>query len=319
MGARRPGAISMSCNAPDLTRPVTLVVGLEGVPPPEVMAAVFVFDASGALISHAPLRQGAATVHVPTTMTALARIVVGPAPKLGQAFPTIDTLARLRPYQPVFDFRETADRHRAPPVPELYWRYWLWCECRVRGHVVRTIDGLDVPVGQARVHICRVEPFFIFLNRLPDADVLRLRDDFEAALTSPALPPPPPGPVNARDVVPGLRSRSPAVVRQTLIESLVLLRPYWRLWPWWWWWPERCVEIAVATTDALGRFDLEYWNLCEDDNDLYFRVEPCIDGVWTPVDGPLAPDNTYWDYVCGTEVSLCVIDEQTTVFDAGPV
>jgi hypothetical protein len=280
----------MSSAEPRATREVTLSLGLEGAPGPDVAAAVFAFD-GGTLVSHAALVAGEAKIRLPVVMSAHVRILVGPAPRPGQAIPTLDALERLRPYAPAFNFKARLDRYAAAPVPDLHWRYWQWCRCRVHGVVTRTIDRIERPAVGARVRIRKVEPFFAFLGGLSDADVLRLRDDFVAA---PAAPLP--------RGVPALRSQSAALVRRALAENVTLLRAHWRLSPRWWF--DRCAEIAALVTDADGRFDFEYWNLCEDDSDLDFRVGPAADEGGPVSPGAASPGLTVWDYVCGAEVAL---------------
>jgi len=280
----------MSSREPCATREVTLRLGLEGSPGPDVTAAVFVFD-GGTLVSHAILDGGEAKIRLPAAMSSRVRVLVGPAPRPGQAVPTLEALERLRPYEPTINFRERLDRYTSSPVPDLNRRYWQWCRCRVHGVVTGTTDRIDRPISGARVRIRKVEPFFAFLGGLSDVDVLRLLDDFVAA---PAAPLP--------QGVPALRSQSPALVRRALAENVTHLRAHWRLSPRWWF--GRCTEIAAPITGDDGRFEFEYWNLCEDDSDLDFRVEyPAGEGGTAPA-GAAAPGLTVWDYVCGAQVRL---------------
>jgi len=60
-----------------------------------------------------------------------------------------------------------------------------------------------------------------------------------------------------------------------------------------------------------GRFDTTITYLAGNDiPDLYFWVEYLINGVWTTVYKPSVPCNTFWDYKCGTEVTIRVTDER---------
>jgi hypothetical protein len=263
------------------TREVTLCLG-PGDPAPSGTTALFVFD-NGALISHATLdERGEAKLHLPIVMNASVRILAGPATRPGQVIPTLDTLERLRPYEPAFNFRERRDRYVAPPIPDLHLRYWQWCRCLVHGVVIAADGGRQTPVPQARVHIRRIEPFFAFLGGLSDTAVLDLRDDFVAAAASPL------------SAATGLSSDSPTLVRRALTDNAVALRGHWRRSPRWW--RDRCVEIAAPVTDRDGRFAFEFWNLAEDDNDLDFRVEHST--------GSMICALTTWDYVCGRPVTL---------------
>ncbi|OLE55334.1 MAG: hypothetical protein AUG51_03690 [Acidobacteria bacterium 13_1_20CM_3_53_8] len=105
-----------------------------------------------------------------------------------------------------------------------------------------------------------------------------------------------------------LMSSSTNLVRQALVDNVQLLRPYLCYWDWLWWW-YRCDELDVLETDAQGRFDTTIWYACcYDQPDLYFWVEYSIGGVWTPVYKPSIPCHTYWDYACGSEVTIHVTD-----------
>jgi hypothetical protein len=67
--------------------------------------------------------------------------------------------------------------------------------------------------------------------------------------------------------------------------------------------------VAVIDTDSQGRFDTTIWYLCAGDHpDLYFWVEYSIGGVWTTVYHSPIRCNTYWDYACGSEVTIRVTD-----------
>ena len=106
----------------------------------------------------------------------------------------------------------------------------------------------------------------------------------------------------------GLRSNSPLVVRSLLIENYKLLLPWFCYWPHWWWW-FRCDEVAVVTTDAHGKFEtaIVYW--CGGDHpDLYFWVEYDFGSGFETIYHPWIACHTYWNYVCGSEVTIRVTD-----------
>jgi hypothetical protein len=120
------------------------------------------------------------------------------------------------------------------------------------------------------------------------ANLMSLTVETRSALLSPSLP----------------------LLRQTLQNNVALIRPYLCIWYWLWPYLCRCDEIAVLTTDAQGRFDTNIWYLCFGDHpDLYFWVEYNIGGSWTTVYHPNPVCcHTYWNYVCGSEVTLHVTD-----------
>lgn len=105
---------------------------------------------------------------------------------------------------------------------------------------------------------------------------------------------------------------SPAVqsVRAGLITNVPLIWPLLCHWPWLWPWLT-CDEIAVLESDAQGRFDTHITYPCGGDKpDLYFWVEYLIEGVWTTVYRPPLACNVYWDYACGSEVTIRVSDSR---------
>ena len=131
--------------------------------------------------------------------------------------------------------------------------------------------------------------------------------------------PDPPGltalPVQTRAA---LTSDSTILLRQTLLENINLIRPYLCLWPWLWWW-FTCDEFAVVETDEQGRFDASYWYLLfSDQPDIYVWVEYNLDGVWTTVYRPNVACHTYWNYVCGSEVTIALTDPRVPVCDNRP-
>jgi len=105
-----------------------------------------------------------------------------------------------------------------------------------------------------------------------------------------------------------LTSQSLPIVRQALIDNVALILPY-ICWLDWFWTIIRCDEVAVVETDVNGRFDTNIWYLCFGDHpDLYFWVEYSIGGVWTTVYHPPIRCNTYWNFTCGSEVTLRITD-----------
>ncbi|MEE9555504.1 MAG: hypothetical protein V3W18_14555 [candidate division Zixibacteria bacterium] len=107
----------------------------------------------------------------------------------------------------------------------------------------------------------------------------------------------------------GLSSLSVNIVRNTLLELRELVWPYLCHWPWIWPYFYTCDEIAVLETDSNGRFETDIWYPCSGDRpDLHFWVEFCIGGVWTTVYRWPIPCGTYWNYVCGSEVTIRITD-----------
>jgi hypothetical protein len=106
-----------------------------------------------------------------------------------------------------------------------------------------------------------------------------------------------------------LLSPSMEIVKQSLLANVDLIRPYICWWPWLWPYFSTCDELVILETDHQGRFETDIWYLCFGDHpDLYFWVEFCIGGSWTSIYHPPILCNTYWDYVCGSDVIIHVTD-----------
>lgn len=99
-------------------------------------------------------------------------------------------------------------------------------------------------------------------------------------------------------------------LREGLVDLADLIRPYICLWPWlhpFFWY--RADYVRTVEVDEEGRFEtiLLYW--CFGDKpDLYFKAEQLQGGVWQTIYEPSVPCHTYWNYACGTEVTLTVTD-----------
>ncbi len=361
---------------------LTIRTGFEGKPEGEIDASVYLFERSGTLIASAPLVKGEAKF----TLDGLprgARVFVGPSlDKTERATPpSLTTMERISAYETPIRIRRDLSVYDLPKVPELIWPHWPLCRCRVNGRVmVRKISPngvvVEAPVCNARVHICEVDRLPWLILRLPDLEIVRLRDELIDLIRKPFPWPPEPDPGPLRDIAvlpelmarrvmgnvdlvalnpqplppeppdhlaafervllqPGaaaafnpqpdppndpfrslshatqfaLRSNAISVVRRALLDNLDLVRPWICHWPWLHRWFYTSDELRVVTTDDQGRFDTTIWYLCGGDKpDLYFWVEYAIGGSWTPVHRPPIPCHVWWNYACGTNVTITVTD-----------
>ncbi len=321
---------------PGPTRAVTVKAPFEGQPSSDISASVFVFDAHGTLVAAAPLKGGETSVSIPEELAGSERVFVGPTPRPGQKPFTIDDLQRLHAYQPAVTIDAKSATVDLKAIPQTLWKYWLWYLCRIRGKVVKSVNGVDFPVCNAQVRICEMEPFWLILQRLPDDQVLKLRDDVLRAFATPpaaakpaARPPAAPAvqpetiQLSALHAVPAatitsLQASSAVVLRQSLAANLALYRPFFCVWPWWWLLFERCVEIGTVMTDAQGAFDLDHWQLVGEETSVYVSVQYSIGGVWTNVYAPPLACNVYWNYACGSDITIRVTDPRVPACGSDP-
>jgi hypothetical protein len=116
-----------------------------------------------------------------------------------------------------------------------------------------------------------------------------------------------------------LQTNSRANLRAALIDNIKWLRPYFCIWDWlkpYWY---KCDEVAVVLTNHQGKFEVPIWYPCAGDKpDLYFWVEFMIGGVWTTVYHPSMRCSTYWDYQCGSQVTIRITDPRVPWCDPVP-
>jgi len=111
------------------------------------------------------------------------------------------------------------------------------------------------------------------------------------------------------DIVSALNSANANLIRNVLVENFSLFHAYFCYIPWLWPYFYRSDEVKLVYTDANGAFDTTFWYVDNGDKpDLYFWVEYLINGVWTTVYRPSVPCHTWWNYVCGSAVTIRVTD-----------
>lgn len=81
------------------------------------------------------------------------------------------------------------------PIPKYIWCWWFLCFCQVRGRVFNRCGDEYLPVYKAKVHICEVDPVIWYIQKLPDYEVFKLRDDILGKIIDWHLPDPPPDPI----------------------------------------------------------------------------------------------------------------------------
>jgi hypothetical protein len=310
-------------------------------PEKAIALRAYLFSHSGKLLETADVENNQVAFHTHFNSIRDVKILIAPADEANQRIQSAADLARYKPYEPVFSITETGDLHILP-IPYRYWCWWIPKFCRVTGTVKKEFDisGFNQPkvICDARVHICEVDRLWWIIARIPDHVIDKVRLQLISQQVVPHRIGPDPGPeelriAQAQGPAPAhgfttAKSRSTAMralpshlhselagasineVRNILVKNFTVLHPIFCYWPWWWPWFYTCTELAVVTTDANGRFDvnLTFWDCATDTIDLYFWVEYNINGVWTTVYDPPVPCHTYWNFACGSDVTIWLTD-----------
>lgn len=140
----------------------------------------YAFTNQGKLLGTAPVEKGSATVEVPAELNGrTVELILGPRIEKDQPAPTAASLKRMGAY--TRQARVLQERPRLSlEIPSIIFP--SWCVCHVRGRLVkrRTLpDGTtdERPVCNARVHICEVDRIPLVITRLPEYEIIRLRDE----------------------------------------------------------------------------------------------------------------------------------------------
>lgn len=281
---------------------LTIPVSTEDRPTFDQPLVAYHFDAVGNLRERVLVEGRRVSLEVDPAEAGRGRLFIIPQSAEREGFePSPGTLARLGAYEAIL--RPGDELIDVIRIPGDFIDLWPLCFCTVRGRVLRSSDGR--PICNARVHICEVDRIPIWILRLPEADLVRLRDDLLTELRKPVIPrfePPPPfpprpgpGPDPASDARRLFRGQAhdlaaeettPAAGFGQDVSSLSLdrrlfsssstvlgaaLADNWKLilpylCYWRWWWGWfQCDEVAVLTTDPNGRFQTTIPYLCSGD------------------------------------------------------
>jgi hypothetical protein len=316
----------------------------DGKPEKPIDLRAYLFSHDGKLLQTADVKND--EVRFSTSFNSIrdVRVLIAPADEGNKSIETAGDLARYKPYEPVFSIGEKGILQTLP-IPYRYWCWWVKKHCRVSGTVKKMFDISGFveakSICDVRVHICEVDRIRLILWRIPDYIIDKARLELISQQIVPHPIGPDPGPeeirmapqamiaepapahgfASAKSVQTALRAlpsdlhaklakASINEVRNLIARNFELLHPIFCIWPWWWPWFYTCTEIAVVTTDINGRFDvnLEFWDCATDSIDLYFWVEYNIDGVWTTVYAPPIPCSTYWNFACGSDITIWLTD-----------
>ncbi len=293
----------------------------------------YAFTSGGKLIGNAPVEKNVAIIEIPSDLDGRTiEVILGPRLEKEQPMPTAAGFKRLGAYARPSRFlvKSPSVEFKIPSVI-----FPLWCLCVVRGRLIKRVtlpDGTmaEWPVCNARVHICEVDRVRLIIPKLPDLDILRLRDDLLRKLElfpKPPIPWPWPGPdpiirrrmavanitearttelttntqqaaissLRASDSIPQLRKQLSDLssIIAVYLCDLIYLWPFFRV---------DCLSVVDA--DETGYFNSLIAYDCADRPDIYFWVEQFQDGVWQTVYRPSIGCGTHWNYTCGTEIVI---------------
>jgi len=317
-------------------------LSFDGKPEEQIKLRAFVFDRNGKLLETVEVENDKAQFSTSFNSVRDVKILIAPADEKNKTIDSIEALNRFKPYEPVFTI-EPKGIIRCLPIPYFYWCWWVIKHCRVTGTVKKWFDISGFweakSICDVRVHICEVDRIRWIIYRIPDYIIDKVRYELinQKIIHTPIGPDPGPesqriepemhplmakaapthqfkaakSVIAAKAQIPAeihaqLQNASIIEVRNIMINNFALLHPIFCLWPWWWPYFYNCTEIATVTTDANGRFDvnLDFWDCINDTIDLYFWVEYNINGVWTTVYRPSIPCYTYWNFICGTDITI---------------
>lgn len=139
----------------------------------------YLVDKEGNVIEIVPLSNGEAKFKTkPEMFRGKTRVfITGKIEGRGKRKPTLNMLEKVKAYEP--SIRLSKDNVLdVGLIPDFQLPFMFHCKIvgSVKNHF--TIDGEDqiLPVDDVRVHICEVDPWFLIIKRLPDYEILDIRD-----------------------------------------------------------------------------------------------------------------------------------------------
>lgn len=307
---------------------------------------VWVYDKTGKMLEKQIIKNGSAKLKIDSrSLAAKAKLYITPEiPELPKKrIPRERFLIQAGAYQPSLKLTE-AGILELGTIPNLdKFRFHL---CNITGTISKTfnLDGVAkiLPVCDVRVHICEVDPFWFILPKIPDPDILDIRDRLLDVIATkwPPIPDPvgpitdPIGPVIGGSIIRPitplpinkpilaantdqssaqklLMTNSVDALRSNLINNYQLFLPYLCLFPKRWPFLYHCDEIAVVQSDCNGRFNYRHFYLESGDQpDIYLWIEANLNGSWETVYRPPVACSTRWDYACGTDINITINDDR---------
>jgi hypothetical protein len=296
--------------------------------------AAYAYSAGGKLLDTRALdAKGSAALKLPLSAQATSvRVLVGP--RVPKDTPLDEVLRRGAQESHLRVDPKTARAAIDFNILRDDWLCWLRSACTVRGTLLKRVASggvhLDLPVCQARVEIFEVDPLWIILPKPPIDILQKIRDIIIDPRRIPEpIPGPDPAPFAIRSAPASEHSMDDATAsalkavtadtelrflaqtgsrlqfEQALIRNAAIVRPLLC-----YFYPRFVTmqKVGETFTDDCGHFRTLFFKGCNnaDTPDLYFKAHQRIFGffevtIYAPT--PIAC-YTWWDYVCGTEVTL---------------
>lgn len=179
-------------------------VNFEGTPKERIPIAAHVFDRAGNHLGSTDIDdKGRFRLNLTAKELQQVKLFIAPGND-EKKIPSLNDLERISAYQPFLDRRFTGrDIVELYPIPELKYKYWWRCSCRVTGRVTKKVylggAWQVMPVCKARVHICEVDRWPIIIWKFPDEIIHKIRDEI-IRIKWPVPPIPDPGPLRNFDM-----------------------------------------------------------------------------------------------------------------------
>ena len=190
--------------------------------PIDIIFEARLLSQNGNLLQSALVQDGQFNFNVSPETLKASRVVLAPINPVSQknretGAGSVYTINQRVTYEPVIN--DISDRIVLSNIPSSIWRYWCYCTCRVRGRIFNNCQTAYQPVYHARVHICEVDPIWLWIRRLSDEAILNIKASLldPAIIQNPPHKPIGPGPVentgreinqqDIGDLVTGLKSR----------------------------------------------------------------------------------------------------------------
>ena len=304
---------------------------------------IYSFSSHGKLISKDRIK-GAGTSRITLDAQIYDTITLAVGPDLPKEIETLEELKRYKPEVKRLKIaKDVLDIDFL--LPPHQWLCWYLSRCVVPGNVYKDYGDdaptQDYPIGNATVEIYEVDPFRLWLPKVPDSIIDKLKDRI-INIPEPINPPIPP--IDFRDIpepipFPPLpkprfgtavkkgdgfnkirmlstlpeyktlqveaKTQNNFEFRQTLLAKPKLILPFLC-----YYFPYivSMQKLTEATTDDCGKFTGVFYRGCNntDKPDLYFKVKQQVPGKGEVTIYEKKPVScyTYWNYRCGTEVTL---------------